>query len=285
MNKKLLLISSFILLISLKSIAQNNLKGLWNGTITTDNHDAYAGYLVNIEEHKDGVISGKALLYKPNIFAYAFGVQQFYGIIEKGVIKINDIQILDSRMPTSQFYMCFKLSTLQYNSADGIESLTGDWTSETEGCLPGKVFLSRFDEKKPSSRVPEYVLEAIKRHGTEPGFKKTSLSPPVVLKVKNRVLRLELKDYLKEDNDTVTIYLNRLPVFSNLKIKKKAYKFIIWLDASLPVNELIMYANNLGTIPPNTSNLLISDGEATHKLFIESSLQKSVAIYLKYTPK
>ena len=63
------------------SFAQHNLKGLWNGHITTNGHNASANYIISIEEQKDGIISGKALLYKPNIYAEAFGLQQFFGTI------------------------------------------------------------------------------------------------------------------------------------------------------------------------------------------------------------
>ncbi|MFD2162577.1 hypothetical protein ACFSJU_09260 [Paradesertivirga mongoliensis] len=275
---------SLMLLISSQSLCQTDLRGIWNGRITTDNHEAGADYMISIEEHKDGIVSGKALLYKPNLFAYAYGVQQFFGTIEKGTITINDIQIIDGRLPTSQYYLCFKLSKLQYKQSDGQESLSGNWTSETPNCLPGKISLTRLDEQNTAG-VPEYVLKAIKRYGTEPGFRKTTLSKPLVVDVSNKILKLELKDYLKEDNDTVSIFFNRQPLFNKVNIKKKAHTFIILLNSDLAVNELIMYANNLGTIPPNTSNLVISDGRKTHNLLIESTLQKSVAIYLKYNPR
>ena len=260
------------------------MKGLWNGTITTDNHDAHAKYIISIEEHKDGIISGKALLYKPNLFAHVYGVQQFYGVIDKGLITINDIQILDVRTPSQNFHLCFKLSKLQYQKSEGLDILTGSWNSNTLNCLPGKIHLSRVIGEKDTAKIPPYVLNAIKGHGSEPLFNKTTLSNPLVLEVSNRVLHLELRDYLKEDDDTVSIYLNRQPYFRNLKIQKKPRKLILVLNRDLAVNEIIMYANNLGKIPPNTSNLVIYDGKATHKLLIQSSLQKSVAIYLKYKP-
>jgi hypothetical protein len=285
MNRKILSLSFCMLLASLNIVAQTDLKGLWNGVITTDNYNAHARYMISIEEHKDGIVSGRALLYKPNLFSHAFGLQQFYGTIENGVIIINDIQILDQRMPSDPYYLCFKLSKLNYNKSDSLESLSGDWTSATTNCLPGKVFLTRFNEKKNTTKVPDYVLNAIKRDGNTPAFKKTKLSPPLVFEVKSSFLRLQLQDYLKEDNDTVSVYLNRQLVIKNLRIKKKPQKFVLLLDRDLPVNEIIMYANNLGQVPPNTSNLMLYDGTATHKVLIESTLQKSVAIYLKYTPK
>lgn len=285
MNCRQFFLNLSFLVSAFHSTGQTDLRGLWNGTISTDNHDSHAKYMINIEEHTNGIVSGKALVYKPNIYSHAFGLQQFYGKIEKNSITINDIQILDEKRPSSSFHLCFKLSKLNYNTTGERETLSGSWSSKTTNCLPGKIQLFRFDEKKETDQIPPYVLKAIKRNGAGPNFRKTSLSSPVALEVSSSVIRMELKDYLKEDNDTVSIYLNRQPLFSNLNIKKKPYKFVVWLNRELVVNELIMYANNLGLIPPNTSYLLISDGEKTHKLLIQSSLEKSAAIYLKYKPR
>ena len=282
MYRKLCLVTLVIFLLAFgNAIGQTNLKGLWNGYITTDNHDARAGYLLSIEEHNGGIVSGKALLYKPNLFAHAYGLQQFYGFIGNNTITINDVQILDEILPSSRFHLCFKLSKLYHNVNKDSESLEGDWSSNTINCLPGKIILFRVDQSQQEATIPPHVLRALKTKDIKPVFKNTSLATPIVLEVNRNILELELRDYLKEDSDSVTVYLNRKAILSNLKISKKPYKFNIVLNRQLAVNELILYANNLGDIPPNTSFLTIKDGEKNHKLLIESSLQKSVAIYIK----
>lgn len=259
-----------------------NLKGLWNGYITTNEHNASANYIISIEEQKDGIISGKALLYKPNIYAEAFGLQQFFGTIENNQITITDVIILDERIPSSRFFLCFKLSKLLYGKIDTVESLQGNWRSNSATCLPGKIYLTRYFENSANQKekVPPYVLNAVKSKDNKPLFKNTELSP-VVLNVNSNSLNVEIKDYMKTDNDTVSIYLNRKLILNKLNISKKPFKFTIRLNKILASNELILYANNIGHIPPNTSLLIISDGEKKHRLLIESTLQKSVAIYLK----
>lgn len=276
----LVLICFVLCACSANILAQVNLKGLWNGYITTDNHDAQGNYIINIEAQKDGIISGKALLYKPNIYAEAFGLQQFFGTINNNQINISDVVILDERMPSSRFFLCFKLSNLQYTNVESRESLTGTWRSNSSTCLPGKISLTRYDENG-AKKVPDYVLKAVKSTGDNPTFKNTELSSPIVLSVKNYNLELQLKDYLKTDNDTVSIYLNRRLILNRINISKKPIKFNIRLSRNLASNELILFANNLGFVPPNTSLLTVSDGEKRHRILIESTLQKSVAIYLK----
>ncbi len=286
MKKRILLPLSFCFLISLTipCLGQTNLKGMWNGYITTDGYEHKAGYIINIEEHKDGIISGKALLYKPNLYSEAYGLQQFIGKIEKNIITISDIQILDERLPTNDFFLCFKLSHLNYSNESEHESLKGSWNSSMVSCMPGAIYLSRYIENDHQP-VPPYVLRALKAKGTEASFKNTALSAPISINIKKPIIDIELRDYLKVDNDTVSIYLNRRLILNRINVTKKPFKFTIRINRNIAVNEIILYANNLGTIPPNTSLLSINDGLQRHKILIESTLQKSVALYLNYKPQ
>ena len=284
MKKRVLLMHFYLFFsITMQCFGQMSLKGLWNGYITTDGYEYKAGYIINIEEHKDGIITGKALLYKPNLYSEAFGLQQFIGTIEQNTIQISDIQILDERLPTTDFFLCFKLSRLSYSTEAGNESLKGKWNSNSTNCVPGSIYLSRYIENE-NQKVPSYVLQALKAKGTEANFKNTALSAPISISIKKPVIDIELKDYLKVDKDTVSIYFNRRLILNRINVTKKPYKFTVRLNRSIAVNELILYANNLGTIPPNTSVLTINDGIQKHKILIESSLQKSVALYLNYKP-
>ncbi|MEJ6979563.1 hypothetical protein WG906_03830 [Pedobacter sp. P351] len=284
MKKRVLFMHFYLFFsITVQCFGQSSLKGLWNGYITTDGYEHKAGYIINIEEHKDGIVSGKALLYKPNLYSEAYGLQQFIGTIEQNTILISDIQILDERLPTEDFHLCFKLSRLSYSPEGENESLKGKWNSNTTNCVPGAISLSRYIENE-NKQVPPYVLHALKAKGTEANFKNTALSPPISISVKKPIIDIELKDYLKVDNDTVSIYLNRRIILNRINVTKKPYKFTVKINRNIAVNELILYANNLGTIPPNTSLLIINDGIQKHKILIESSLQKSVALYLNYKP-
>jgi len=45
------------------------------------------------------------------------------------------------------------------------------------------------------------------------------------------------------------------------------------------MNELVMYAENLGTIPPNTALMVVTDGTKRYEVRITSDLKKSGAIH------
>jgi hypothetical protein len=96
---------------------------------------------------------------------------------------------------------------------------------------------------------------------------------------------VNVKDYLKEDNDTVSIFINREPWVKNFNIEKKPLKLSFDLHQNFDLVEIIVYANNLGLIPPNTCKLEVNDGERTQTILIESTLQKSAVLYLRKIPK
>ena len=47
------------------------------------------------------------------------------------------------------------------------------------------------------------------------------------------------------------------------------------------VNEISMFAENLGLIPPNTAMMVIDDGKNKYELSLSSSLQKNATVRIK----
>jgi hypothetical protein len=105
-----------------------------------------------------------------------------------------------------------------------------------------------------------------------------------VINVYSRQVGLEIKDYLRSDNDTISIYYNRKLLIDRLGIKKQPFRYSVRLERQSGLNEVILYANNLGEIAPNTSELIIDDGVKQQKILIESTKKTSAVIYLRYAP-
>lgn len=94
-------------------------------------------------------------------------------------------------------------------------------------------------------------------------------------------LRLELYDNGSIDYDSVSLYLNNALLIPKVKLDHKAIRKTIVLDSALAFNELSMFAENLGMVPPNTAALIIYDGEKRHELILTSDLNKTATIRLK----
>lgn len=86
------------------------------------------------------------------------------------------------------------------------------------------------------------------------------------------------------DNDTVTVYLNRQIILNRQLLTDKPLKIKIPLPAGQE-NELIMFADNLGSIPPNTALLVFYENGIRREIQINADYGKSAAIIFRKLEK
>ncbi len=91
-------------------------------------------------------------------------------------------------------------------------------------------------------------------------------------------IRISLYDNGEIDGDTVTVYHNNRLVISKARLSAQPLSMKITVDASQPHHELIMVANNLGSIPPNTSLMVVTAGDKRYEVFISSNEQKNAKV-------
>ena len=102
-----------------------------------------------------------------------------------------------------------------------------------------------------------------------------------IIEVENTKLRLEVYDNGTIDYDSVSLLLNDKLVLPKTMLNHHSVKVNIELDESLEFNELGMFAENLGLIPPNTAALIIHDGKKTYEITLNSDFTKNAIIQLK----
>jgi hypothetical protein len=115
--------------------------------------------------------------------------------------------------------------------------------------------------------------------------------PPVVATRANPLIKkietvagemiLDLYDNGEIDGDTISVYHNNALLVSHAKLSGKPISFKITVDAAHPHHELIMVAHNLGSIPPNTSLMVVTAGSKRYEVFISSNEQKNAKIILE----
>lgn len=91
-------------------------------------------------------------------------------------------------------------------------------------------------------------------------------------------IRIDLYDNGEIDDDTVSVYHNNNLIVSRARLSQKAVTFNILINPNEPHHELVMVANNLGSIPPNTSLMIVTAGSKQYKLFISSSEQNNAKV-------
>ena len=113
--------------------------------------------------------------------------------------------------------------------------------------------------------------------------------PPLVLKTRENALvrkieteageiKINIYDNAEIDGDTVSIYHNNTLIRSHIRLSQKPISISIGVNPSQSHHELIMVAENLGSIPPNTSVMIITTPGNRYEVFISSSEQKNAKV-------
>lgn len=93
-------------------------------------------------------------------------------------------------------------------------------------------------------------------------------------------LLIELYDNGEIDGDTVSIYHNNQLIISRAGLSEKPITFYIGVDGIYNHHELIMVAENLGSIPPNTSLMIVTTKDKRYEIFISSTEQKNAKLVI-----
>ncbi|MFT4830749.1 MAG: tetratricopeptide (TPR) repeat protein [Psychroserpens sp.] len=120
------------------------------------------------------------------------------------------------------------------------------------------------------------VAETVKR--TEFAGRKITYVQELVVRSKN--ITIDLWDNKEQDGDIVSVYLNGDSIIAKYSLTKDKKQFQVQLNASKS-NDIFLFAHNLGTIPPNTVSIEISDGTTSEKIVLNSDLSSSEAVLIK----
>ena len=98
-----------------------------------------------------------------------------------------------------------------------------------------------------------------------------------VLMVTSNKVKVELYDDGEIDNDIVTLYYNKELILDKKSLTDKAITFNLELVQG-KTNELVLFANNLGTIPPNTALMVITDDKNRYEVRLTSDLKNNASV-------
>ena len=120
---------------------------------------------------------------------------------------------------------------------------------------------------------------------TEIGYQKRSSTLLKTIEIENKTFRVDLYDNGDIDGDSISLFFNGKLLLQHQRLSDKAITLTLKSDERKDINELIMYAENLGEIPPNTALMIVTDGENRYEVRISSDLEKSGVIRFVYKPK
>ena len=94
-------------------------------------------------------------------------------------------------------------------------------------------------------------------------------------------LLLTLYDNGEVDGDTVTVLMNGNIIFSKVGLTTKANSKTIYIASNMDSVKLVMYAESLGEIPPNTGLMVVTDGEKRYEVRFSADLKTNSAIVFR----
>jgi hypothetical protein len=82
------------------------------------------------------------------------------------------------------------------------------------------------------------------------------------------------------DGDVISVYVNGQPVISNTRLTSVATKKTIYVGGMKEL-KLLLVAESLGSIPPNTGLLMIRDSDKNYQVNFTADMQTNASIVLK----
>ncbi|MBS1753332.1 MAG: N-acetylmuramoyl-L-alanine amidase [Ferruginibacter sp.] len=108
-------------------------------------------------------------------------------------------------------------------------------------------------------------------------FEKREIKDVKTIMVNNSTVKIDLYDDGEIDNDIVSVYFNKSLIFDKKPLTATAQSFNIELVPG-KTNELVLYADNLGNIPPNTALMVITDGTERHEVRLSADLKNNASV-------
>jgi len=103
------------------------------------------------------------------------------------------------------------------------------------------------------------------------------------IKVDTGNLRLDFYDNAEIDGDTISVSVDNQMAVSHQRLSAKPITVNIRIDFVKTDHEVVMIAENEGSIPPNTALLIVTAGDKRYRLFLSSDVdQKKVLVRFIY---
>lgn len=260
------------------------LTGIWRGKRTQGAQGCFPEYYLelHITWANDHSLMGNAYSYVDNKQYTKINFTGRYNPLNKRMV-ITENAVLQYSVPANCI-PCIKTYDLIWSKNGTLEALLGDWKGHEMGnnnvCPPGKITLNR--ESIPTFPVDVYQNDTLANLQKNLKLQQREKEVVQTVIIDSATIRIELYDNAEIDDDTVSIFLNNSLLLHKQRLTDKplTLQFNAFPNTDY---ELMMYAENLGRIPPNTSLMVITAGKKRYEVRLSSSEQKSAVVRFKYT--
>jgi hypothetical protein len=234
-----------------------SLGGTWRGRLTQGPGGCFPVYFIEMQLKIEGLrVYGSSYHFSD---VSNFVKENFEGVYDSKnkLVTIQETGPTTFHVP-SDCIPCIKHYTLALTQGKDSQNLAGDWggrmMNSQLSCPPGKILLT----KEASSIFNEIRLDT----GN---------------------LRLDFYDNAEIDGDTISVSVDNQMVVTHQMLTSKPITVFIRIDFVKTEHEVVMIAENEGSIPPNTALLIVTAGEKRYRLFLSSDVdQRKILVRFIY---
>lgn len=189
------------------------------------------------------------------------------------IVKNSEKVSVDKKIPQVENN---SIVTIEKPVIPATEKTTISQTTTTPEKTPD-VTLSAKPLQPVASVKPDEIIYS--NAAKEVDTRKTLLTQTVFFKADS--LQLTLYDNGEVDGDTVSVLMNGNVIMPRVGLSTNAVRKTIYINPDEDSIQLVMYAENLGSIPPNTGLLVVKDGKDIYEIRFSGDLQKNAAIIFR----
>jgi hypothetical protein len=253
-----------------QGLQAQDLSGQWTGTASGAGSDTKQKIVLTITEG-DSSIAGVLHWYFPETqyIRHLIVSGRFYG--KDSVLTIREDSADD---PAAGFHV------LYYRRTPGRRDvLEGHWTNATGQQASRAANLAIRLEKK----APPFIPFVLPRKRKDSAQLKAALNRQTVVAATIPVrgtdtVRVTLYDNGEIDGDSVSLFLNDDLILQHYKLTAEPKVLTLGIDKSLPVNRLLLFAENLGRLPPNTALMEVTVHGKTYELFLSTDYKRNASV-------
>ncbi len=167
--------------------------------------------------------------------------------------------------------------------ADGLYMTRRRWDYFVKNLMeaePPKEYKISTESKTATPTVPTAVPEAVLK---DIGNRKNSIFSRIPVSVKD--ITISIYDNATIDGDSISVFYNNKLLVNNQPLTAKPITVNLTLDEKATQHEIVLFAHNLGSIPPNTALIVVNAGDKRYELHSSASLTENAVLVFEYKPK
>src|SRR5438093_9782226 len=300
MKKTILLLT---VLLSLKTFSQS-VSGYWYGAANVKSKSSTNNYLVELILHQDRTLVKGIVNYYFKKTYRSIKVNGNYNSLTRQLTlfdipvtyhgSIEDLEV-DCMMNFAATLRVAKVSSNLVGSFQGKPEyrytcpdvnfnlrLNADISKEDSILHAIRVYKETYQVWKPTYQDTLIAVNIIPRkvenYVIDSEYKQRENVVSKEITVSSDSLKVDFFDNGEIDGDSISIFYNNKLIAFNRILSTKAVHFTVALDTTRQVNEITMFADNLGTIPPNTALMVVTDGKKRYEIPMASNLQRNATL-------